>query len=216
MAPRRQVYACLAVLAAGALLFGCGGSGEPSGEPLSDQEVTDYTDNLDKIQAAVDDGDCDTAQTKLTTLTSAVEASNEDGDQTKTDLVTLLDDLGAQIDSDCEPVQETTSTTSTTETTETVPTETSTTEPTTTSTTEEESSTTTEETTTEPPEEEPPGGGSTPPGGGGDDSGGFEAGKEKAGKGPKPGKGPKDDKGPKPGHGSGPTGGSSPGKEAKG
>lgn len=195
---RRQIAVCLAVVAAPLALLGCGsdeGSGDLEGEPFSEQESRDFTENLDEIDGLVTAGDCEGAESKLTALIGAVEGVPAERDEgLKTDLVTALEDLDGQIsdqcvDGDSEPETSSTTSTTTEEETESVPTTTDD-EPEETSTT---SSSTTEE--PDPPDEDPappadpPGNGTPPvdPGNSGDDddSGGvtpgFEADRRPAG-----------------------------------
>lgn len=202
MALARQIAFSLCLLVVGLVLLGCGGgdsSAELSGEPFTAENEADFNAKLDKIDGYVAEGRCDTAQSNLDALTTAVGGVAPETDEgLKTDLLDLLSQLGDQIDTECVPTDTTTETT--TDDTNTEPS----TEETTTSSTEKSTTSTeppTDETTTEPPPDEttPPEDGfdpgvGTPPGHGGDipgTSGGTApGGKKKADK-------AKDDKKPK-------------------
>ena len=187
MAPARQILALLALVGAAFFLLACGSSDEPTleGEPFSTQESDDLTKNLDDLEAAFNQGDCEEAQNKLAGLQEAVELMPEERDAELRDALTsALDDLGGQIDTECTEADDT-STSTTQSTSSAVPTTSSTT-PSTSSTTstsssEEEPPTTPEEPPEPPgPPDTPPGQDGTPPGqddgsGGTAPGGGFEA-----------------------------------------
>ncbi len=195
--PGRLIAACLAVVAAGLLMLGCG-SGNEVKVDLPQDTVQAITDKLDQIQERFAAGDCtgsNSAQTSLDALRSAIDGLDVD-EQFVSDMNQMLDNLDEQIATQCDPATRTTS--STTEPTDTLPT---TTEPTTTesttttttttkSTTKDTSSTTTTTTTTPP---------TGPPGNPGNPNGNGPGG------GVVPGKGKKDNSGqikkPKPGKG---------------
>ncbi len=170
---RRQILACLALLAGAALVLGCGS--EDRGEVTFGENASrDFQAKLDVIEGFIDDEDCDRASEAIATLSDAVEISDETSEQAKADLQELLTDLDEQVADQCEESEPTTTTSTSTEDTTTDtdtdteedPTTTETTETTTkeTTTTEEEEPTTTTPTTPEPPSNGngPPGG--TPPG----------------------------------------------------
>jgi len=182
MAPARQILALLALVGAAFFLLACGSSDEPTleGEPFSEDERRDLTAALTDLETAFDAGDCAEAENKLTQLKTAVGAMPEERDAELRDALTsALDDLGGQIDADCDALDETT-TTDPPETTSSVPTEeVPTTSSTSSTTSEPEEDTDTQEPPEPPtPPDTPP---STPPGqdddgsGGTAPGGGFEA-----------------------------------------
>jgi hypothetical protein len=197
MAPRRQIAACLALATAGALMLGCGSSGDPS---ISSADADSLLAKLDAIQTDVTQGDCTgshTAQTRLVALQDQVDSSEGINDQARSDLAELLDGLDAQIAEECQTVAATSTSSSTSSTEDSSSTDSSSTDSSSTdsSDTTSSSTTTTETETTDssttqtqqPPEQpapEPPP--STPPGQGGGSGGGesggvgpgFESGRE--------------------------------------
>ena len=182
----RLIAACLAVLAAGLVMLGCGSSNEVKVD-LPPETVQAITEKLDQIQERFDAGDCtgpNSAETSLESLQVAVDGLEGVEQQFTDDMNQMLDNLGEQIADQCqEPEPTTSSTTDTTDTvpttTDTVPTTTDTTTTTTTDTTK--STTTTTSTTPEPPTGPPgnpgnpngngPGGGVVPGGGKKENSG---------------------------------------------
>lgn len=200
MALRRQIATCLGLLAAGALLLGCGGSDEPKSASISPDTADDLTAKLDVIQERVANGDCSGATVALGFLEEGVDnVSADTGEQFTADMKDLLSQLGDQIDSQCQPIDDPSSTTSSTTTSSTE------------ATTSEETSTETEpaETTStdthtdpsDPPETNVPGAGQGPPG---HDDGGTASPSNTGGITPekkKPGKKPKDEKKSKPTYG---------------
>ena len=166
----RLIAACLAVLAAGFVMLGCGSSEDVTGADIDPQTASDLTGQLDKIQAFLDDGNCDRADGAVDTLRVAIEdVSGSTGEQFTKNALELTDDLATQVADQCEQAERTTS--STTESTDTLPTMTETTDtiPTTTetSTTTTETTTTKDTTATTPtPPTEPPGNSGNPNGNG--------------------------------------------------
>ena len=138
----RLIAACVAVFAAGFVMLGCG-SGNEVKVDLPPETVQAITEKLDQIQERFDAGDCtgsNSAETSLESLQAAVDGLDGVEQQFTDDMNQMLDNLGKQIDAQCQEPEPTTS--STTDTTDTIPTSTDTT-PTTTST----STTTTTDTT---------------------------------------------------------------------
>ena len=154
--PSHRTRACLAAIAALLLFAGCGGSSDGGGIPA---DVSDSLQSqIDDMQSQFDDGDCEGANSSLTSIRNAANASDAGIEKdTLDDINKLIDNLDEQLGDDCEPAEEkTTSTTTSTTTTEST-------------TTDEETSTTDEEPPdTSTTEEPPPGGGET----GGGDTGG--------------------------------------------
>lgn len=196
MALVRQIASVLALLAAGIVMFGCGGPDQPSSADIDPATAASINDKLDQIEERVAASDCfgdNSAESSLATLQSAVGGellANED-EAFRTDLEDLLNQLGDQLQTDPQCSAETTSTSttstiSTTEPTETTPSTTST-ETSTTSTPTKTTTTTEPDTTAVPPVDGPP---AVPPGQEGDEGsggvspGGFGPGRE-AGKKPK-------------------------------
>jgi hypothetical protein len=141
----RLIVACLAVLAAGAVMLGCGSGDSVTSADIDPQIATDLTGQLDKIQTFLDEGNCDRAIGAVDTLRGAIsDVSGSTGEQFTNDAMELTDKLAAQVEDQCQPAQKPTS--STTEP-DTVPTTTDTV-PTTTTTTTTTKSTTTKSTTT--------------------------------------------------------------------
>jgi hypothetical protein len=194
MAAGRQIALLSALAAALVALAGCGGGDTSSAgiDPASGEAINA---KLDQIQARASEGDCtgeNSAKSALESLQGDVSGgllANED-EGFVSDLSEMLDQLGQQIDEQCEQKDQTTSSsTKSTTTTTTTTTEPTTTEDTTSTKDHETSSTTTEDTTPTPPDNPgggppptTPGGGGTPPGQGGTQpggSGGFSPGKEK-------------------------------------
>ena len=190
--PRRQISACLAVLAGGVFLLGCGSSGE---EPSISQEDADALNSrLDAIREDADQKDCTGSSTVFTRLTATreqVDASDGINEQAKNDLNELLDNLEGKVQEECDAVESSSTTSDSTSTKE----DTTTTEESTTTEETTDSSTTTdkpEEPSTPTPPETSPGGGNGPPsgtppagGGTGGESGGvgpgFESGRNSGG-----------------------------------
>jgi hypothetical protein len=188
----RLIALCLAVLAAGLLLLGCGSNGDATSADIDPQDASDLTGQLDKIQTFFAAGNCDRANKAVDNLRVAINAvSGRTGEQFTTDALELTDNLSTRVENQCVEAADTTTTEPTD--TDTIPTTTepTTTEPTTTETTTTE--TTTKETTTSVPEPPtgPPGnpGGGNPGGGnpgGGNPGGGINPGRASAeGHGPK-------------------------------
>jgi hypothetical protein len=181
----RLIAACLAVLAAGLVMLGCGSSEDVTGADIDPLTAADLTGQLDRIQGFLDDGNCDRANKAVNTLRDAIEdVSGSTGEQFTTNALELTDTLATQVEDQCEQADPTTS--STTDSTDTLPTTTTTdTVPTTTETTTTTESTTTKSTTsttsTTPPTGPPgnpdnpngngPGGGVVPGGGKKENSG---------------------------------------------
>lgn len=195
MALARQIAFSLCLLVVGLVLLGCGGgdsSAELSGEPFTAQNEEDFNGKLDKIDGYVAEGRCDTAQSNLDALVTAVgNVPPETDEGLKTDLLDLLSQLGDQIDSECVPAD--TATTSSTSTEPTTTDSSSTTSSESSTTTKSDSTTSSTESTTEPPPDEttPPEDGfnpgvGTPPGQGedipGTSGGTAPGGKKKADK----------------------------------
>lgn len=172
MSPGRLIASCLAVLAAGATMLGCGSSG-PVRVDIPTETVTAINTKLDQIRQRFAAGDCsgaDSADSSLRSLRSAV-GSLEVDQQFIDDMNEMLDNLGKQIADQCQAPVETTTTTDTQPTTTTPPT--TDTQPTTTETTTK-STTQTTTTTTETTATEPTGPTTTP--GGGNPNGGGPGG----------------------------------------
>lgn len=140
----RLTAACLAVLAAGLVMLGCGSSEDVTGADIDPQTASDLTGQLDRIQAFLDAGNCDRANKAVDGLRDGINGvSGTTGEQFTKNALELTDDLATQVEEQCEPAEK--PETSTTDSTDTLPTTTSTdTVPTTTET----STTTTESTTT--------------------------------------------------------------------
>jgi hypothetical protein len=195
MALGRRFALLPALAAALVLLAGCGG-GDTTSAGIDPSVGDAINAKLDQIQERVNEGSCtgeNSAASSLESLRADVDGPLLDGadDQFVSDLSDMLDQLGQQIDDQCNQKEPTTtSSTSSTTTTTTETTIPSTTEDTTSSTKEHSTSSTTtsEETTTTPPDNPgggppatTPGGGGTPPGHGGTppgQSGGFSPGKK--------------------------------------
>lgn len=171
---RRLLNGCAATLGA-AVLAACGGS---DGGPIPEEAGRDLLGQLDAVERAVSDGDCDAAESAADDFAQGI---NELPPEVEGELRVALDEASANLKQltaeQCEP--------ETGPTGETVPT--TTTQPPTTTT----EATTTTTTTEEPPEEgngppvTPPGGGNqdggnagggNPGGGGNDSSGGIGSG----------------------------------------
>jgi hypothetical protein len=168
----RLIASCLAMLAAAVVMLGCG-SGDPTSADIDPQTASDLTGQLDKIQAFLDDGNCDRAIGAVDTLREAVNAvSGSTGEQFTADALELVDNLETQVEDQCVPAEKPTPPTTEPidtvpeETTDTVPEETTDTVPSETTETETTTDTATDTTTTQPPTNPPvnPGGGN--PGGG--------------------------------------------------
>lgn len=132
MAQRRRQFALfLPMLAAAVLAVGCGGDDgtrDLTGEPFSESNVSDFSNQRDLVQGMVDDGDCEGAVQKVDTLSVAVDQISSDVDQSlKDDLKELLGKLSTQIEDQCQPEEETTTTTDESSTTSTEETTTTTT-----------------------------------------------------------------------------------------
>ncbi|MFN8114026.1 MAG: hypothetical protein U0R51_12620 [Solirubrobacterales bacterium] len=164
----RLIAACLALLAAGLLMLGCGSGDDVTSADIDPQTATDLTGQLDRIQGFLDDGNCDRASGAVDTLRDAISAvSGKTGEQFTANAMELTDNLATQVEDQCEPAERTTSSTSsstdtvptTTEAPETVPTTTETS----TTTTE---TTTTKDTTATTPPTGPPGNPNNPNGNG--------------------------------------------------
>ena len=144
MAPRPQlrlltaIFGCLAAIALGA----CGSSGPENG--LTQEQSDKLVGALENLQDDISSGECEEAESKLTSIRGDIDAIAAEGNVDK-EIITGLGELVDQTDTllaDCtasEEPEETTSS-STTSTTESEPTETE---------------TTTTDTDTEPEEEEP-------------------------------------------------------------
>jgi hypothetical protein len=216
MALGRQIALLSALAAALVALAGCGGDDSTSaGIPVESGDAINA--KLDQIQERVAEQDCfgeGSAQSALEALQGDVSGGllADEDEGFVSDLSEMLDQLGQQIQDQCEQKDQTTSSTEPTTTTTTTTTEPTTTEETT-STKDHETSTPTEDTTEQPPDNSgnngggppptTPGGGGTPPGQGGTppgQSGGFSPGRKpaKEGKPKKPDKPdhgkPKDEK----------------------
>lgn len=160
---RRRAILAVALAAALGALAGCGGSGGDGGIPPESADT--MLAIADEIQAANDEGDCETAQRATTELRNEVDELG--GGETKEALDAMVTRLDENIDEEC--AESGTTDEAEPETTTSVPVEPTTTTPTTTT------------TTTAPPEDEEPetpeqpqgeGGGpngppQNPPGGGG-------------------------------------------------
>lgn len=175
MSPGRLTASCLAVLAAGAAILGCGSSG-PVQVDIPAETVTAINGKLDQIQQRFADGDCsgrNSAESSLESLRAAV-GSLEVDQQFIDDVNEMLDNLDKQIADQCQAPDETTTTSTDTLPTATTPTATDTLPTATETTTKEttETTTTTTQTTTTAPTGPPttPGGGN--PGGGNPGGGG--------------------------------------------
>ena len=194
--PGRLIASCLAVIAAGLLILGCGSSDQVKVD-LPPETIAAINAKLDQIQGRYDAGNCtgsNSAATSLESLQGAVDGLQGVDQQFVDDMNQLLDNLGKQIAAQCQPVDKTTSSTSSTTTTvpptttDTIPTTTKTTTSTTTDTTKSTTTTTTTGTTTTTPTG--PGGGVNPGGGKKANAGGPPIKKPKPDHGgkPKPGK----------------------------
>lgn len=178
MSPGRLTASCLAVLAAGVAMLGCGSSG-PVRVDIPPETVTAINGKLDQIQQRFADGDCsgrNSAESSLESLRAAV-GSLEVDQQFIDDVNEMLDNLGKQIADQCQaPDRTTTSTSTDTLPTTTTPTTTDTLPTTTETTTKEttETTTTTTQTTTEPTGPPTTPGGGNP--GGGNPGGGVSPG----------------------------------------
>jgi thioester reductase-like protein len=169
MSPRRLIASCLAVLATGTAMLGCGSS-DPVQVDIPSATVAAINSKLDQIQARFAAGDCtgsNSAESSLESLRAAVNGLDVDR-QFIDDMNEMLDNLGKQIDAQCREPDKTTTTTSTTDTLPTTTQTTTDTVPTTTETTTKETTqttTTTDTTTTQPQTSTTTPGGGVSPGG---------------------------------------------------
>ena len=98
----RLIAACLAVLAAGLVMLGCGSSEDVTSADIDPQTASDLTGQLHRIKAFLKAGNCDRANGAVDNLRKAIDdVSSTTGEQFTANAMELTDALADQVEDQC-------------------------------------------------------------------------------------------------------------------